>query len=155
MACPTLPLVMLGIVVVGAAACADPTGANAACQQTGEFGNTGCAEIRGVVVNRSGSPEPGIVVGPRFLSGQDVFNASYATTDSQGRFRFRITRFSGQPAAAGPDTMSLFVHAADPRTAGVNVPATVRDSVPGQVTISPVGRVPTALSVTIALSREQ
>jgi hypothetical protein len=124
------------------------------CRQTGEFGNTGCVEIRGLVVDQRGAPQAGIVVGPRFLAGRELFNTVYATTGGEGRFRFRISRFSGGPPPTGPDTMSLFVHAADPATAGVNVPATVRDSVLGRVTIARIGSVPEPLEVTIVLSRD-
>jgi hypothetical protein len=50
--------------------------------------------------------------------------------------------------------MTLFIHGADPRTAGVGIPATVRDSVLGRVTISPIGQEPVPLVVTLTLNRD-
>lgn len=120
------------------------------CSRTYEFGNTGCAEIEGTVLGSSDQVLPGIIVGPG-PPASGGFNTTYVTTDSDGRFRFRITRFAGGPPADGPDTTSLFVHAADPRSAGVNIPATVRDSVLAHVTIAPVGTAPEPTTVTIRL----
>jgi hypothetical protein len=120
-----------------------------ACRQTYEFGNTGCADIQGTVVDGRGVAQAGIVVGPRYLPDRDGFNTVYATTNAEGRFRFRISRYWGNPPAVGPDTMSLFVYAADPRTAGVGVPAAVRDSVLGNITIAPIGSIPEPLEIAI------
>jgi hypothetical protein len=144
-----------GVVLLSPIACASPFDPNTgACRQTGEFGNTGCIEIRGIVIDQNGAPQTGISVGPRFLPGRDVFNTVYVTTGLDGHFKFRVSRHSGGPPMSGPDTTSLFVHAADPQSAGVGMPATVRDSVLGQATIAPVGRVPEPLEVTIQLMRE-
>lgn len=122
-----------------------------ACEQTYEFGNSGCAEIAGTVLDRQDRALPGMIVGPRYVFPGAPFNTPYATTDSAGRFRLRITRFGADAPAVGPDTTSLFVLAYDPRSSGVNVPATVRDSVLVRVTVVPVGRVPEPALVTIRL----
>ena len=121
------------------------------CRQTYEFGNTGCAEIAGRVIDAQDQGRAGISVGPRYLTGANGFNTPYATTDTAGRFRLRITRFAGMAPAAGPDTVSLYVHAADPRSAGLERPATLRDSVLVQVTISLLDEVPAPIDVTIRL----
>jgi hypothetical protein len=122
-----------------------------ACEQTYEFGNSGCAEIEGAVLDRQDRALPGMIVGPRYVFPGAAFNTPYATTDSAGRFRLRITRFGADAPAVGPDTVSLFVLAYDPRSSGLNVPATVRDSVMARVTVAPLGRVPVPASVTIRL----
>ena len=117
------------------------------CNQTYEFGNSGCAEVSGTVLGSADQPLPGIIVGPRYLaSSSAVFNSPYVTTDSKGQFLFRITRFAGSPPATGPDTTSLFVYAVDPSSAG-------RDSVLAQVTVAPIGAEPKPATVIIRLAK--
>jgi hypothetical protein len=127
----------------------EPTVAGA-CVQSYEFGNYGCAEIVGTVVNEQQQPLPGISVGPVHLPDRGAFNTVYSDSDGNGRFKFRIMRFTAPETS--PDTVSLYVRAADPRSAGVNIPARVRDSVLVNVTLAPVGRVPTPAVVVITLN---
>jgi hypothetical protein len=146
----------LVIAVALLASCREPVahgrGDSAACEQTYEFGNSGCFEIKGDVKGLHGQSLAGIVVGPRYPVPRAAFNTVYATSDSAGRFGFRISRFAGaSPTVAGPDTISIYVVAADPRSAGVNVPATVQDSVLTVVTIAPVGAIPTPTTVHVTL----
>jgi len=121
------------------------------CPQTYEFGNTGCLEITGQVVGLRGQPLAGITVRPGYLPERGGFNIVSATTDGAGAFAFRGSRMTGLPPAAGPDTLSLWVVGADPASAGVNIPARVRDSVLVQATVSPVGSVPTPATVRLTL----
>jgi hypothetical protein len=137
-----------------AAACREPAAAGdpRACQQTAEFGNTGCFEVAGQVVGTAGLALAGVVVGPRYLPGRDGFNTAYVTTDTAGHFRLRLIRVGGRPVGlAGPDTLSVFVEAADPRSADVGIPARVRDSILAVVTVAPVGAVPVPAVVRITL----
>lgn len=136
------------------AACGTVTGNQPdprACRQTYEFGNTGCVDIAGQVVGSAGQPLAGMVVGPGMMSTPVGLNAVYDETDANGRFEIRLTRFAGEPPRAGPDTLSLYVRALDPRSAGLDVPATVRESVLVRVTLAPVGSVPRTTSVVIRL----
>jgi hypothetical protein len=139
-----------------AAACSSATGSqqdSRACPQTYEFGNYGCLEVVGQVLGSSEQPLAGIVVGPRFVQASAGFNTPYATTNDEGRFTLRVTRYGPRESpAAGPDTVSLYVLAVDPRSAGVNVTATVRDSVLVRAAVAPVGAVPVAQSVTMRLA---
>lgn len=121
------------------------------CQQTFEFGNSGCADIQGNVLNSRDEGLSGIVVTSHFLPGSDAFNGAPSTTDGAGRFTLRITRFIGAVPSSGPDTVSVFIVAADPRSAGVRIPATVRDSVLTRVTIAPVGTVPVPAVISMRL----
>lgn len=147
--------ILAAISVIGmSGACGSPTDVrpdSGACPQTRGFGSSGCADVEGVVLDQNGEPWSGIIVGPRYLAGHAGFSTSYSTTDADGRFGFRITRYTSEPIGAGPDTISVFVHAADPRSARVGVPAAVRDSVLGQATIARVGSIPVPLEVTIQL----
>lgn len=147
-------LLVGALACVGLLACGsmiDPGDAGA-CQQTYEFGNSGCLEVTGQVVGPDGQPLAGIVVGPRYLPGSDVFSGGHSTTDAAGAFSFRIWRMADFSPATGPDTLSLWVHGADPRSAGLGIPATVRDSVLVQATVSPIGTIPTPTTVRLTLS---
>lgn len=124
-----------------------------ACRQTFEFGNTGCAEVRGRVVGAAGQTLAGISVVPWPVSTQAAFATDYAMTDGAGQFRVRMSRMIGRPPEGGaPDTLSVWIVAADPRSAGVGVPANVRDSVLTVVTVAAVGTVPTSAEVHITLA---
>lgn len=148
---PRITLALLIGLIVG---CRNPTDLadSLACQQTYEFGNTGCFEIVGHVIGSRGQALAGISVGPRSALGQNVFGSAYQMTDSAGSFRLRSFRMVGQPpAGAVPETHSVYVIATDPRTAGLGSPATVRDSVLTIVTVAPVGTIPQAAQVRITL----
>ena len=136
------------------AACHNPAenAGSSACQQTFEFGNTGCFEISGLVVGLRGQALRGISVGPRPVPRPNVlFNGDYKTTDSTGQFRVRLYRMLGEPAANAADTLSVYVVAAAQQSAGLGVPATIRDSVLTIVTVAPLGTVPNAAEVRILL----
>jgi hypothetical protein len=140
-----------------AAGCRAPAGPrdepqpSRACAQTYEFGNTGCADLVGVVVGLRDQPLPGILVTLRPGAQGNGLGAGSATTDTAGAFRLRAIRYGGQPPASGPDTASLWVAGADPRTSGLGVSARVRDSVLVQVSVSPVGAVPAPAAVRLML----
>lgn len=146
-----VPSALIGLL----AGCHNPTenGDPRACEQTYEFGNTGCFEVSGQVVGLRGQALGGILVGPRPLAGPSAsFNSAYRTTDSTGRFRVRLSRMVGTPPAnAAPDTLSVYVVGLDPRSAGLGVPPTARDSVLTVVTVAPVGAVPNSAEVRIIL----
>jgi hypothetical protein len=138
--------------VASLAACSSSLGPDedrSACLQTGEFANYGCVEVVGTVVGTQQQGLPDISVGPVYLAGHGAFNTSYGITDSRGRFRFRVYRFT-MPQTL-PDTVSMYVRAADPQSAGLGVPALLRDSVLVTVTVTPVGRVPTPTTVALSL----
>lgn len=124
-----------------------------ACQQTYEFGNTGCFEIVGQVVGARGQALSGISVGARSEVGPStLFTSNYQMTDAMGQFRIRLSRMLGHPPLdARPDTLSVFVVAADPRSASVGVPASVVDSVLTLVTVAPVGAIPVTAEIRIIL----
>ena len=144
----------LALAAVLAAGCRSPVGERddpRACTQTYEFGNTGCADLRGTAVGLRGQPLAGIVVGLRPSPRGAGLAAGVATTDTAGAFQLRAVRYGGRPPAAGPDTASVWVGGVDPRTAGLGVPARVRDSVLVPVTISPVGTLPEPTAVRLTL----
>ena len=143
---------LLLAVLAGCQGSTDPVRDDGACRQSYEFGNTGCLEVRGQVVSTAGQPLAGIVVAARSPSTQMGFGAGFVATDASGGYRVRLSRMlGGPPRSGGPDTVSVYVIATDPRSAGVGVPARIRDSVLVPVTIAPVGRVPSPAEVHFTL----
>ena len=122
-----------------------------ACPQTYEFGNYGCAEVRGRVLGSEGQPLEGALVGPRYFTGTEGgYNTYFTTTDSAGRFSFRITRFSPRSATVDPDPFSIYVRASVRPPAGGSAPL-ASDSILTRLTLAPIGSVPVPAIVTIQL----
>lgn len=138
------------------AGCRTPTDSGSrACEQTYEFGNTGCFEVAGQVVGSAGQALRAIAVSLRSPTGPSSdFNSNYQMTDSAGQFRIRLSRMAGNPPAGGaPDTASVYVIAADLSTAGLYMPASIQDSVLALVTLAPVGTIPEPVVVRITLGK--
>lgn len=89
----------------------------------------------------------------RYLAevGSPLYNSMYVDTDTQGRFRFRITRYIPRKPVVAPDTFSLYVRAAVRPNPGSGAPSSVADSVLVQVELVPVGAVPRPAEVEIRL----
>ena len=86
----------------------------ALCLQTYEFGNFGCGELRGRVVNANGSPIIGAYIGARVVDarfqGFSIFALS--RSDSTGRYAMRMTWQSLGFNGVRPDTATVTVVAA-------------------------------------------
>ena len=90
--------------------CSSPSGIDdsAACQQTYEFGNSGCLEVTGEVVNAAGQPLRNVSVAAHAVSGDVGLTGTGQVTDSTGQFRFRLMRmFVLRSPSALPDTVSM------------------------------------------------
>jgi hypothetical protein len=126
--------VLLSLVLL--AACSDSTGEDGSrCEQTHGFGNSGCADLTGTVVDPAGAPVRGARVVAHAPETRLVALAGgIAQTDAEGRFRLRVLRMAGTPTT--PDTVTAWVRAARPFTGGEPSP---RDSVAVVLDISPVG----------------
>ena len=144
-------LPIAGAALLSLLACRSTAEPSRACQQTYEFGNSGCLEVTGQVVGLRGQPLRGISVVAKVASDRIMFAGGGATTDSTGAFAIRAARMAGDRPAMGPDTLSVWIVGADPATAGVSVPARVRDSILVQATLSPVGDIPTPSVVRLML----
>lgn len=87
------------------------------CHHTGEFDNSGCTVVVGLVTDSTGRPVEGAYVGIRGavdslrLLATDVY---YFHTDASGRYQIHVTRFSPPLSATEPDTISVWVGAAVP-----------------------------------------
>jgi hypothetical protein len=87
------------------------------CAQTYEFGNFGCGDVHGLVVNRNGIPVRdayvNLLLAGASISGSPV--GGYARTDSLGRFTMRATWMALTPAnSTRPDSALVLVSAAIP-----------------------------------------
>ena len=152
------PLVLPLVAVAAAAACSgnDPS-EDPRCQQTSEFGNTGCGELQGVVTDSAGSPVAGAYVDSRDPADperHDALVASYVRTDSAGNYKFRVIRYSEEVPLGGPDTVTVWVHAGLPPPDDAPLgTAGPRDSVLALLELRPVGEAPVVSEVvTIALA---
>ena len=147
-ACVLLPL------VVGLA-CNSPSQVDnsGACQQTFEFGNSGCVELSGEVVNAVGRPLRNIGVAAHAISGDVGLTGIGLVTDSTGQFRFRLMRmFVLRQPSMLRDTVSIYVVASDIGSASSDGTARIRDSVIATPTFAPVGDVPVATHVRVVLA---
>jgi hypothetical protein len=139
-------------IVSAAVACAgNEPSEDPRCQQTYEFGNTGCGELRGLVTDGAGSPLAGAYVdsrNPAEPGRHDELAAGYVRTDSTGNYEFRVVRYSGEVPAEGPDTVTVWVHAGmpppDDAPIGTSGP---RDSVLALLELRPVGEAPVVKDV--------
>ena len=107
------------------------------CQQTGEFGNFGCAEVAGVVTDINGAPLANVRVEPTGFGGRSQFSGAAVTTGNDGIYSFRIVRFGQAYPPLALDTVTIYVLA----TRGLP-PAAQRESTPVVVQVYPIGSVP-------------
>lgn len=128
-----------------------PTEADDTCQQTYEFGNSGCFEVRGRVIDSTGRALAGVLMVTGPSADRAGFNTPTATTDASGAFALRAARMFARVPAPVPDTITIVVYAADRRTQGVGVPVMQSDSARVLVTIAPVGQVPNPTTITVTL----
>jgi hypothetical protein len=81
-------------VLLGCGADITDLGDPSVCQQTYEFGNYGCADVEGRIVNQAGAPAQGVRVNVRGAVSADSQSLSaYGTTDGAGQYKLRLTRY--------------------------------------------------------------
>jgi hypothetical protein len=148
---PLQPVALL-LALVGGAACSDAS--DSRCEQTYEFGNYGCADVVGRLVDRNDEPlggvEYGVVNRERELESRFNTNVIPATPDSLGNFRLRITRYLLIGPPTTPDTGSVWlIGSMRPPFPGPD--PGIRDSVLVTLQFAPIGGVPEPSPVTIRL----
>ena len=120
------------------------------CLQTHEFGNTGCAELTGLVTQGEGVPAQAFVnvQGPAQSGRPIVLVSGYVGIDSTGLFRLRAIRYAGEVPPEGPDTVTVWVRAAvpPPSDAPTGTPGPM-DSVLATLELRPVGEEPVVTEV--------
>ncbi len=146
--------VVAALALVGAAACHEPAAVvdNGACKQTGEFGNTGCAVVSGMVLGARGQALEGVLVFARVDAAAPGFASSYGASNADGSFKVIVTRYAGlEPADPQNDTLSFYAVAANQPVDWALGQPKVRDSAFTTVRISHVGSVPTPSNLTLRL----
>ena len=124
----------------------EPSADASPCLQTSEFANTGCGELQGFVIDSEGAPLLGAYVDVRGSADPArpfALISGFVPTDSAGHYKIRVTRETGEAPPAGPDTITVWVHAGfpppDDERVGMSGP---RDSVLATLELRPVGEAP-------------
>ena len=118
------------------------------CEQTYEFGNLGCADITGTVLDAEHHPQPAahiFVLGPAELNmNRDVASAMVESA-ADGTFRLRVRLIEALGPTATLDTITVWIRAGrPPKTVDAIGPS---DSTLALVTIRPVGQIPVVTPV--------
>ena len=148
-----LRCLVLAALAALSAGCRNPAEADLnTCQQTYEFGNSGCLEVSGEVVTRTNRPLPGFGVAAHALMPDAGLAGTYDVTDANGHFHLRLMRmFLLRAPPSVPDTVSVYVVSADMGGNSIDLRLSVRDSVLVAATIAPIGQIPTASHVRLVL----
>lgn len=135
----------IAVAVLGLGCGTEPTNGESRCSPSGEFGNTGCGEVAGLVTDTTGAPVSGAVMYvPGAVDSERVITLLSGSDPSRadGSYRLLIIRFDGDPPATGPDTVTIWVRAALPPPIGSPDEPSLRDSVVVTLVLSPIGAVP-------------
>jgi hypothetical protein len=135
-------LVALG---VGCGA-SEPSDDPSRCGTTGEFGNTGCAEVAGLVTDANGGASSGAYVSVQgAVDPERVISLVHvpAQSSSAGAYKLRAIRMDGEIPTSGPDTVTVWVRAVVLPLPGtpVGTPG-ASDSVQATLEIRPLGAAP-------------
>lgn len=78
------------------------------CQQTSELANSGCARLRGIVLDPGGRPMELVQLTLRVDSTRSggPYGAGVVTTGADGNFGLQLTRFSALTGHPSPDTVT-------------------------------------------------
>jgi hypothetical protein len=113
------------------------------CGTTGEFANTGCGDVAGLVTNADGAAVSGALVtvqGPVDPARGITLVSGPVPSSVAGAYQVRAIRMSGNVPTAGPDTVTVCVRAIVPPPPG-SLDGTRRasDSVQAILELRPVG----------------
>jgi hypothetical protein len=140
-------------ILVTAVGCgsSEPSEDSSHCQQTYEFGNTGCGELTGLVTDEGGQPIAGAYVsvqGAVDPARELTLDYGYVQTGASGAYRLRVIRMTGEAPSDRPDTITVWVRAAMPPSPSlpVGTPGPM-DSVRASLEIRPVGERPVVTQV--------
>lgn len=128
----------LAALVVTAAACDSPLRQEdeAACQQTSEFANYGCARVAGIVTRTTGQPIAGVDIRliPPANPARGAYDYAATQTGPDGRFRIEIRRTQQPAQLPVPDTVTMTLRATESVANAVYTA-----EIPVVVTVRPVG----------------
>lgn len=143
--------VLIAAAVLGVVACgtSEPSQDPTRCQQTFEFGNTGCAEMTGTVTDHLGAPvvSAGVMATPADPARLITLVYDLVQTDATGAYRLRVIRMTGSNPVGRPDTVTVWVRAAARPPNGLPPGTTGVDSVLATLEIRPVGELPAVTTV--------
>ena len=128
---------------IASAACKDQGPDPLACAQTYGFGNYGCADVTGVVLDALNKPVASATVTAGTIT--DPYEHVQLTADTSGKFAVRLLRRWIQ-LNPDMDTVSTWMHATTPG------PAPVSDSSFVQLRFYALGRRPTTSAVIVNIA---
>jgi hypothetical protein len=130
------------------AACSDGPGPGSdACPQTFEFGNFGCARIRGTVRNGAGQPLIGAQVSVVPPSGTpNSYDSPFVDTDATGLYSIEIHQYASPDTIQAADTVPMYLRAFLPSDG-----SPIGDSVLVQMIFAPVDSMPNVVEADITL----
>jgi hypothetical protein len=113
------------------------------CGTTGEFANTGCGDVVGLVTNADGAGVSGALVtvqGPVDSARDITLVSGPVPSSAAGAYQVRAIRMSGNVPTASPDTVTVWVRAIVPPPPGSpDGTRGARDSVQAILELRPVG----------------
>src|SRR6476469_4611339 len=136
--------VFFGLILAGSGlGCGSEPSENASrCGTSGEFANSGCVEVTGLVTLANGAAAGGAFVDIAALGQTQWYLVGATRADASGHYQLRMIRLSDEVATSGPDTGTVWVRAALRPPMGSPDEPSLRDSVQATVEIRPVGATP-------------
>jgi hypothetical protein len=135
----------------------EPTDDDSRCSTSGEFGNTGCGEVAGLVTDTTGAPIGGAIM---YIPGAvdpdrpiTLLNAG-DPSKSDGSYRLHVIRFDGLPPTTGPDTVTVWLRGAVPPPLGSPDDPSLIDSVQVTLELRPVGSMPVVVQAATLIVRK-
>ena len=136
--------VFFGLILAGLSlSCgSEPSENLSRCGTSGEFANSGCAEVTGFVTLANGAAARGAFVDVAAPVQTNWYLVGAARASASGHYQLRIIRLSGEVPTGGPDTGTVWVRAALPPPLGSPDEPSLRDSIQATVEIRPVDTAP-------------
>jgi hypothetical protein len=134
------------------AACSDGTGPAFGCPQTTEFGNFGCARVKGVVRYADGSPVANARVTLTPAEGvTNSFDSPSDDTDATGMYSLEIHDYGGEGRHEPPPDPVAMNLRAFLLTGSPEEPAPMSDLIPVSLQFAPVGEMPEVAEMDITI----
>jgi hypothetical protein len=142
---PVVSAATLVLLILGCGT-SQPSDDQSRCGTTGEFGNTGCGEVAGLVIDARGGALSGAYMSVQAaVDPERMISLVYDPVQSSaaGAYTLRAIRMGGQVPTSGPDTVTVWVRAVVPPPPGtpVGTPG-ASDSVQATLELRPVGAAP-------------
>jgi len=147
----------LAVAALVAGCGSEPTEDQSRCGPTGEFGNTGCGEVTGLVTDTTGVPVGGALMYIPGAVDPDrpiTLTGAGDPSKSDGNYRLHVIRFDGVPPTTGPDTVTVWLRGAVPPPLGSPDEPSLIDSVEVTLEFRPMGSTPVVVQAATLIVRK-